>query len=100
MDGAYSFPFTFILPNWLPQSHLCFNSPMAKKPEVLNTFKIRYNFIVAIESTEPDPIDPTQNQVVTCDKMGVTLKESQKMLHVRRITIITPELTEPLLNQE
>ena len=59
MEGMYSFPFTFKLPEWLPQSHLCFNTPFMKKPEVLNTFKVRYNFIAAIESTEPDPIDPT-----------------------------------------
>lgn len=25
LEGAYSYPFTLYLPEWLPQSHLCFN---------------------------------------------------------------------------
>ena len=52
MDGMYSFPFTLHLPDWLPQSVLCFNTPNPKKPNLLNTFKIRYNLIAVIEGTE------------------------------------------------
>ena len=52
MDGMYSFPFTLQLPDWLPQSVLCFNTPNPKKPNLLNTFKIRYNLIAVIEGTE------------------------------------------------
>ena len=33
-------------------------------------------------------------------KQGVTMEEMQQMLHCRRITVITPEFSEPLLNQE
>ena len=49
LQGQYSYPVTIHLPEWLPQSHLCFNTPDPKKPGVLNTFKIRYDLIAAIE---------------------------------------------------
>lgn len=52
VEGQYSFPFTLHLPDWLPQSVLCFNTPDPKKPVLLNTFKIRYNLIAVIEGTE------------------------------------------------
>ena len=32
LEGSYSYPFTVNLPDWLPQSHLCFNTPEPKKP--------------------------------------------------------------------
>lgn len=99
--GCYTFPFTFYLPEWIPQSHLCFNQPEAKKPNILNTFKIRYNLIACIESNIPDPEDPSATTIVECEKVGCTGKiEMQKMLQVKRITVVTPEFSEPLLNQE
>ena len=52
VEGQYSFPFTVHLPEWLPQSVLCFNTPDPKKPNLLNTFKIRYNLIAVIEGTD------------------------------------------------
>lgn len=51
-EGQYSYPFTLHLPEWLPQSVLCFNTPDPKKPMLLNTLKIRYNLIAVIEGTE------------------------------------------------
>ena len=63
-EGGWSFPFTINLPEWLPQSHLCFNSPDPKKPNILNTFKVRYNLIAAIESTEVDEYDPSSTRIV------------------------------------
>lgn len=57
VEGKYSFPFTITLPDWLPQSVLCFNTPDPKKPMFLNTFKIRYNLIAVIEGTaEGEPL--------------------------------------------
>lgn len=56
LQGPYSYPFTIHLPDWLPQSHLCFNTPEAKKPHILNTFKIRYNLIAAIEKNSEEGI--------------------------------------------
>ena len=50
LQGSYSYPFTLNLPEWLPQSHLCFNTPDPKKPQILNTFKIRYNLIAAFST--------------------------------------------------
>jgi hypothetical protein len=32
LQGSYSYPFSLYLPQWLPQSHLCFNTPDLKKP--------------------------------------------------------------------
>jgi len=93
LEGSYSYPFTLHLPEWLPQSHLCFNTPDQKKLHILNTFKIRYNLIAAIESSSGD-------KIVETVKQGVTMEEMQQMLHCRRITVITPEFSEPLLNQE
>ena len=37
--------------------------------------------------------------IVETEKQGVTMVESQKMLHTRRITVITPEFSAPILNQ-
>ena len=71
-EGCYTYPFTLYLPEWLPQSHLCFNQPEAKKLNILNTFKIRYNLIACIESNVPDPEDPTATTIVECEKTGVT----------------------------
>ena len=44
------------LPDWLPQSHLCFNTPDQKKQHILNTFKIRYNLIATIEKNSEEGI--------------------------------------------
>ena len=93
LEGSYSYPFTIYLPDWLPQSHLCFNTPEVKKPHMLNTLKVRYNIIAAIESSAGD-------KIVETVKQGVTMEEMQQMIHVRRVTIITPEYSEALLNQE
>jgi sporulation-control protein spo0M len=59
----------------------------------LNTFKVRYNLIAAIESSVED-------KIVECVKQGPTLEEMQQMLHLRRITIVTPEFSDPLLDQK
>jgi hypothetical protein len=32
LEGQYSYPFTVHLPDWLPQSHLCMNTPDSKHP--------------------------------------------------------------------
>jgi hypothetical protein len=32
LKGQFSYPFTLHLPEWLPQSHLSFNTPDLKKP--------------------------------------------------------------------
>jgi len=90
LEGQYSYPVTLNLPNWFPQSQLCFNTPEPKKPQILNTFKIRYNIIAAIESTNGD--------IIETEKQGVTMVESQKMLHTKRITVVTPEFSAPILN--
>jgi hypothetical protein len=60
----------------------------------MNTFRIRYILIAAIESSEGD-------KIVETVKQGYTMKmeEMQKMLYCRRITIVAPEFSEPLLNQ-
>jgi hypothetical protein len=68
VEGSYSYPFTLYLPDWLPQSHLCFNTPDAKKPNILNTFKVRYNLIAAIESS-------VQDKIVETTKQGPTMQE-------------------------
>jgi hypothetical protein len=68
LEGQYSYPITFHIPEWLPQSHLCFNTPEPKKPHILNTFKIRYNIIAAIESVD--------GGIVETKKQGVTMVES------------------------
>jgi hypothetical protein len=47
---------------------LCFNTPEPKKPHILNTFKIRYNIIAAIESVD--------GGIVETKKQGVTMVES------------------------
>lgn len=65
VEGQYSFPFTLHLPDWLPQSHLCFNTPEPKKPNILNTFKIRYNLIAVIEGTDAAaPVNTNPNVLV------------------------------------
>ena len=69
LEGSYSYPFTLHLPEWLPQSHLCFNTPDQKKLHILNTFKIRYNLIAAIESSSGDKIVETVKQGVTMEEM-------------------------------
>ena len=69
LEGSYSFPFTLHLPYWLPQSQLCFNTPYAKKKHILNTFKIRYNMIAAIESSKEENIVETVKQGVTMEEM-------------------------------
>lgn len=94
--GQYTFPFTLYLPDWLPQSHLCFDVPDPKKPLILNTFKVRYNLVAAIQSVEKDG----KSGIVELPKKGVTRVEMQKMVDVRRITILTPEFSEPLQDQE
>jgi len=38
--------------------------------------------------------------VVKTEKKGPTMIEMQNMLHVRRITVITPEYSAPIHNQE
>lgn len=91
LRGKYSYPITLHLPDWLPQSHLCFNTPDPKKLHILNTFKIRYNVVAAIEKASAEGI-------VECEKQGVTMMEMQKMLHSKRITVITPEFSAPILN--
>ena len=93
LQGSYSYPFTVYLPEWLPQSHLCFNTPDAKKDKVINNFKIRYNLSAKIMSTK-------DGKLVQCVKQGITLEEMQEMEHRRRITVITPEFSDPLLNQQ
>mmetsp|Transcript_12749 Transcript_12749/g.21502 ORF Transcript_12749/g.21502 Transcript_12749/m.21502 type:complete len:450 (+) Transcript_12749:3-1352(+) len=95
--GSYSYPFTLYLPDWLPQSHLCFNNPDPKKPGLLNTFKIRYNLVAAIMSSSSAEGAP---KIVECEKQGLQNIEMQQMLNVRRLTILTPEYSEALLNQE
>jgi hypothetical protein len=109
LEGQYSYPFTLHMPEWLPQSVLCFNTPDPKKPQFLNTLKIRYNLIAVIEGTEgalpeeersKDPNAPRRSIIVKTEKQGVTMTEMQNMMTVRRITVITPEFSEPLLNQE
>lgn len=92
LEGQYSYPITFHIPDWFPQSHLCFNTPEPKKPHILNTFKIRYNIIAAIESLD--------GGIVETKKQGVTMVESQKMFQSKRITVITPEFIAPILNQK
>lgn len=107
-EGQYSYPFTLNLPEWLPQSVLCFNTPDPKKPMLLNTLKIRYNLIAVIEGTpEADegagqeaPQLQRRATIIKTQKKGVTLMEMQNMMAMRRITIITPEFSQPLLNQE
>lgn len=69
LQGSYSYPFTLYLPDWLPQSHLCFNTPDVKKPHILNTFKIRYDIIAAIEKN-------SEEGIVETDKQGPTMVES------------------------
>jgi len=49
LQGCFSYPITVWLPEWLPQSHLCFNTPDAKKPNIVNSFKVKYELICAIE---------------------------------------------------
>ena len=82
LEGQYSFPFTLHLPEWLPQSCLCFNTPDPKKPHLLNTLKVRYNLIAVIEGTKeagmdegekPDPMAPRRSIVVKTEKKGVTM---------------------------
>ena len=92
-------PFNLYLPEWMPQSHLCFNTPEVKKPQILNTFKVRYNVIACIESINQD--ENGVPMIVECEKKGVTdLITMEKMLFSKRITIVTPEFSEPLMNQE
>ena len=120
VEGQYSFPFTLNLPEWLPQSVLCFNTPDPKKPMLLNTFKIRYNLIAVIEGIKEEDQPEAQPEagteevyekpdkkknkevrrttIIQTEKQGVTMTESQNMVHVRRITVITPEYSQPLLN--
>ena len=38
--------------------------------------------------------------IVETEKQGSTMKEMQKMIHTRRITIVTPEFSAPIMNQE
>ena len=101
LPGQYAFPFSLKLPDWLPQSHLCFNQPNLKRRDILNKFGVRYNLLAALESTEMDSEDQTQNAVVITEKVGITgIKEPSKMLHVRRLTIVAPEQSQPVLDQE
>ena len=60
LQGQFSYPFTLNLPEWLPQSHLCFNTPDVKKPAQLNTFKIRYDLVAAIERKSKEGIVQTE----------------------------------------
>lgn len=93
LQGSYSYPFSLFLPHWLPQSHLCFNTPDLKKLHILNTFKVRFDVIAAIEQKSKEGI-------VETEKKGSTMIELQKMIFTRRITVITPEFSQPLLNQK
>lgn len=43
---------------------------------------------------------PRRTVIVKTEKQGVTMTELQNMLHVKRITILTPQHSLPLLNQE
>ena len=45
-------------------------------------------------------IESTRNGIVQTVKEGVTAQEMQNMLQKKRITIITPEFSAPLLDQE
>ena len=76
------------------------NTPDAKKPAVLNTFKIKYNLISAVETTSADENGQGENPIVEFEKQGPNGTEKAKLLQVRRITIITPEYSEPITNQE
>ena len=69
VPGKYSYPFTLYLPEWLPQSHLCINTPDPKKPGMLNTFKIRYDLIAAIERHSKDGIIETEKQGATMTEL-------------------------------
>jgi hypothetical protein len=54
LQGSYSYPFTVYLPEWLPQSHLCFNTPDPKNKKIVDNFKIRYNLTAKIMSSKQD----------------------------------------------
>ena len=69
VPGKYSYPFTLYLPEWLPQSLLCINTPDPKKPGMLNTFKIRYDLIAAIEKHSADAIVETEKQGPTMTEL-------------------------------
>ena len=40
LAGQYSYPFTVHLPDWLPQSHLCFDTQDNQKKPQLNMLKV------------------------------------------------------------
>ena len=61
----------------------------------MNSFKIKYDLSVQIESYDHE------GAIIECDKQGVTdVIESQPMQALKRITVITPDFSEPILNQE
>lgn len=89
-QGGYSFPFTFYLPEWLPQSHLCLNLPDIKKPEVFNKFKIFYSFLVYAEKfSEP-------GQIIECEKQGPTISEMSYLQYSVQINVLTPDFSLPI----
>lgn len=61
----------------------------------MNTFKVRYNIKAQIDSTEGDGVP-----VEIIKKNGDTVIAAEKISTQQRITVITPEFTEPILNQE
>lgn len=89
LEGAYSFPFTVHLPDWIPQTHLCFNTPDQKKPHIINSFKIKYDIIAAVESTNTK----VPGQLVKIKKKSGVLDHSSDefMVYERRITVLTPD---------
>jgi len=64
---------------------LCFNTPEPKKPNILNTFKVRYNLIAVIEGTDAaapvntnpnvlvNPNAPRKSIIIRTEKQGVTM---------------------------
>jgi hypothetical protein len=48
---------------------LCFNTPDVKKPNILNTFKVRYDLIACIEKF-------STGEIIETEKQGVTMLES------------------------
>ena len=79
--GMWAYKFKIMLPDWLPQSHLCYDTdekPGKNKYQQLKILKLVYNLTARVEAISPNK-KPTEDPLLV-----------NNLISKRKFNIITP----------